>query len=237
MSAALIDWFAAGADPRCRLRAEPACFELGEHLLKAAVLQHSAHDRDEPGQHAAEAPGAVPPEPLSFSSTSSTPPLPDDPPASPPIRSPSPPTPPSYENVDRRDPDQLGREAAPEEASVLGDEEPRLGGVQHGVGIVLVDRDRDSRGEPAAGLAPRQPGIVGEQQRRPPVDDGDDPRAHTRGRDDERQRHLDVLRDRQVLVRQLRFLALEVDPEAAECRRHESLHQRAMIVETNLLAR
>ena len=47
----------------------------------------------------------------------------------------------------------------------------------------------------------------------------------------------DLLPDRRVVVRQLRLAVVEVDPEAAERRRDESLHQRAMIVETNLLAR
>ena len=237
MSAALIDWFVAGADPRRRLRAEPARLELGEHLLQAAVLQHPAHDRDEPGQHAAEAARSGPARAAQLLEHVVDPAAAGRPPASPPIRSPSPPTPPSYENATDVIPISSGgrlRQKRPPSSETKSRDSR---GVQHGVGIVLVDRDRDSRGEPAAGLAPRQPGIVREQQRRPPVDDGDDPRAHTCGRDDERQRHLDVLRDRRVVVRQLRFLALEVDPEAAERRRDESLHQRAMIVETNRLAR
>jgi hypothetical protein len=91
---------------------------------------------------------------------------------------------------ERLDLGQLGREGAPEDAAVRRHVEAVSRGVDDDVRVVLRDRDGEARRQAAAGLAPRDAGVVRDDERRLAVDDGDDRRADRGRSDDARQREL-----------------------------------------------
>ena len=142
----------------------------------------------------------------------------------------------AYENATAVIPISSGSRARQNRPPFSETKSAGLRGEQQQVGILGVDRDRGARGQPAAGLAPRQARVVGEDERRAAVDDRRDPRARLVGRDQQRQRDAGRPGGRRFVVDELGLAGLEIDEDAAERRRHEGLHQRAMIVETNRLA-
>ena len=78
--------------------------------------------------------------------------------------------------------------------------------------------------------------VLGEHERWAPVDDRDDPLTRLVGGDQQRQRDAGGSGRRLLVVDELGLARLEIDVDAPERRRDESLHQRAMIVETKRLA-
>ena len=85
-----------------------------------------------------------------------------------------------------------------------------------------MDRDRGSRGEPATGLVPGLAAVLGEHERRAPVDDGDDPLATLVGGDQQGQRDTGGSGCRRLVVDELGLARLEIDVDAPERRRDES---------------
>ena len=78
---------------------------------------------------------------------------------------------------------QLDGQPVPEAAAVAGEVEAVARGVQDEIGVLVRNGDGPAGGEPAARLAPGAPGVVGDDERRLRLDDGDDGRACARGGD------------------------------------------------------
>ena len=91
-----------------------------------------------------------------------------------------------------------------------------------------MDVDREARRQAATRLAPRLPGVVGDEERRARVDDGDERRARRGGRNDARQRRRHVLSASTSPSHGSTSSVVEVDSERPLGRCDERLHQRVV---------
>src|SRR5262249_53985004 len=82
---------------------------------------------------------------------------------------------------------ELELERAPEAAAVAREVEPAARREEDRVRVLARERDGEAGREAAARLVPGHARVVGDDERRPAVDDGDDGRARGRGGDDTRQ--------------------------------------------------
>ncbi len=101
----------------------------------------------------------------------------------------------------------------PEDAAVRRDVEPVPRGVEHPVGIVLGDRDREARRQSAARFAPRRAAVAREHERRAALDDARRPSRPPGRGDDARQGDVGTLRRGHFGAVAEQRLRLDVDEE------------------------
>src|SRR5207344_695886 len=113
---------------------------------------------------------------------------------------------------------------------------PVAGCKEDPVGVGGIDGDVEAGRKPAAGLAPGEPGVVGDDERRPAVDDGDHCRASGRGGHDAGQLELDLLVVDGLVHLVEDDFGLHVDTEDAVDRPNEGDHAAGAAVSSSTRA-
>jgi trans-2,3-dihydro-3-hydroxyanthranilate isomerase len=146
---------------------------------------------------------------------------------------------PSVEPADRENIRQLEQERTPEDAAVHREVEPVARGIEHPVGIVVGDCDREPGEEAAAVLVPRRAAVPRDRERGPAFDDRDDRRPVLRSRDDTGQPDLGRLGFGHALAGAENRLLLDVEKHDAVDRANGGDHRAppAISAATSAVAR